>query len=717
MSSKQRISILGGGIGALASAYFITDQPGWEERFEITIHTMGWRLGGKCASSRGPNQRIEEHGIHGFMGSYYNALPLVARLYDELKRPPGPLSTFEQAMVPVNLAMQWEWHGNKLHAWPQRFQPNSHSPRDPVPLNDFGAQVARLVEWLHDHLDDSDAPIPHEHAGHASAARALVARLREGVKHGLEAGAHLLIEVIDLVWIPLREALIALAESCTPLRHMFFKLDFVLAMLKGLVKDDIPRRGYDSIDHLNWTDWLLAHGAHPLTLASPLAMTTINITYNNPHGDTSRHSQMAAGVYARWTLRGLSYMGSFLWRFGAGTGESIIAPLYELLVRRGVRFAFFHKVTHLALTADKRAISAVEIDVQARLKDPSRAYSPMIEVKGVPSWPRRPLYDQLHPEDAEPLAAGDVDLESWWNGWVSPQKRTLRAGDDFDTVILAISIGAFPHICTELMEARPQWRDMVERLPTVMTQAMQIWLSKDLESCGWTPKLKPDEMAVSATYLYPQNGNTEFVDLIPFEDWPAQNTPRSLWYFCGLMAEDDEVPDFSDTSYPRRMSDRVKYQSIQYLQTAIGPMLPKATPNANHPPGDPMGLDFSLLVDLREPAADGIRRFDAQFWRANIDPTERYVTSPPGSVDYRLDSWASTFDNLVLAGDWIYTGLNVGSFEGTVMSGKLASYTLTAQPPLATIFGYPTAPNAPGETWRPRGAYPHPPPPHEPPPP
>ena len=44
----------------------------------------------------------------------------------------------------------------------------------------------------------------------------------------------------------------------------------------------------------------------------------------------------------------------------------------------------------------------------------------------------------------------------------------------------------------------------------------------------------------------------------------------------------------------------------------------------------------------------------------------------------------------MLAGDWIYTGLNVGSVEGTVMSGRLASYAISGYPALKDIVGYPT---------------------------
>ena len=62
------------------------------------------------------------------------------------------------------------------------------------------------------------------------------------------------------------------------------------------------------------------------------------------------------------------------------------------------------------------------------------------------------------------------------------------------------------------------------------------------------------------------------------------------------------------------------------------PLLPLATTNAISPPGDPMGLDFSLLQGYDEATAGrGVQRFKQQFWRANIDPTESYVTSPPGS--------------------------------------------------------------------------------------
>jgi hypothetical protein len=206
---------------------------------------------------------------------------------------------------------------------------------------------------------------------------------------------------------------------------------------------------------------------------------------------------------------------------------------------------------------------------------------------------------------------------------------------------------------------------MVDNLPTVQTQAMQIWLKNDYRQMGWTEPMNTaaHETPCSATFIGPQNGNEEFSNLLRWENWRDGAAPKSIWYFCGLMPSYEEAPPFTDTDYPRRQYDRVKAQSIQYLQAATGWMLPAATSGARQGCGDPVCLDFGLLVDSTDDGtADkaGVQRFDSQYWRANIDPSELYVTSPPGSTAFRMEAWGSGFGNLTLAGDWIYTGLNVG---------------------------------------------------------
>ena len=90
------------------------------------------------------------------------------------------------------------------------------------------------------------------------------------------------------------------------------------------------------------------------------------------------------------------------------------------------------------------------------------------------------------------------------------------------------------------------------------------------------------------------------------------------------------------------------------------------------------GFDFSLLAD---PAGgSGEARFRAQFFRANIDPSERYVMSVKGSTKYRLHAARSGFANLWLAGDWTQNGINAGCVEAAVISGKQAAAGILRRP-------------------------------------
>jgi uncharacterized protein with NAD-binding domain and iron-sulfur cluster len=87
---------------------------------------------------------------------------------------------------------------------------------------------------------------------------------------------------------------------------------------------------------------------------------------------------------------------------------------------------------------------------------------------------------------------------------------------------------------------------------------------------------------------------------------------------------------------------------------------------------------WELLVDLQDQR--GPARLGSQYTRVNIDPTERYVLSVPGSTEFRLQANQLPFSNLVLAGDWTYNGLNAGCVEAAVMSGMFASRAICGVP-------------------------------------
>lgn len=98
--------------------------------------------------------------------------------------------------------------------------------------------------------------------------------------------------------------------------------------------------------------------------------------------------------------------------------------------------------------------------------------------------------------------------------------------------------------------------------------------------------------------------------------------------------------------------------------------------------------DFRWDLLVAPDALKGPVRLLSQFWKANVDPSDRYVQSLPGTLRYRLDPGASGYDNLVLAGDWTQCGLNSGCVEAAVISGMLAANAIQQVPALDEIVGY-----------------------------
>ena len=363
---------------------------------------MGWRLGGKCATARGPNARIEEHGIHGFLGCHYNALPLMADCYKELARQPGqPLATFEEAFHPGSFMLMWEFIDGNLKRWPFTASTNDLLPSDPSSLTTIRHRLDAVVAFVEQTFE--------------------AIQTAESLDGGL-------LHLIENAWEWLQSRFEPLIAGNDELRRLYILTEFLLALVRGTLADNIFECGFDVIDNENFSDWLQRHGASVMTTSSPLALNTVNLSYQYPDGDTARTALMGAGCYLNWTLRSFAYMGAFAWLFEAGTGETVIAPLYEVLKKRGVKFEFFHKVESLELSADKTTVGAVNFGVQATLRDAGQPYQPLMDVQGLTSWPGVPHYGQLVEGDA--LKAGSIDLESYWTPWQPVAHRRMEAGRD-----------------------------------------------------------------------------------------------------------------------------------------------------------------------------------------------------------------------------------------------------------------------------------------------
>jgi uncharacterized protein with NAD-binding domain and iron-sulfur cluster len=355
-----------------------------------------------------------------------------------------------------------------------------------------------------------------------------------------------------------------------------------------------------------------------------------------------------------------------MWKMQAGMGDTVMTPLYEVLRRRGVRFEFFHKVTDLKLSEDKQSIGAIDVDVQATLKPGLVEYNPLYDVRGLPCWPSAPLYEQL--EQGEQLKREDIDLESSWSPWKPVEKKTLKLGEDFDSVVLGISVAALPYITSELMAANERWKTMLEKASTTQTQAMQLWMNVNLEETGW-----PLPSPVLDAYAEPFNTWAAMDQTLDKENWPQNALPFSIAYFCDTMRDAEPIPPFSDHEFPQRELERVKADAKRWLERYAGHLWPFASQENGKT------LDWSTLVDLEN--RSGIARLNGQYFRANIEPTERYVCNAKNTNQYRLKTDASGFGNLYLAGDWIDNGaLNLGCVESTVISGLQAAKAMTGYP-------------------------------------
>lgn len=369
----------------------------------------------------------------------------------------------------------------------------------------------------------------------------------------------------------------------------------------------------------------------------------------------------------------LTYKGAIFWKMQAGMGDTVFTPMHQVLERRGVQFKFFHRVRDLELGADKTAVERIHIGRQATLRE-GDTYRPYVDVKGLPCWPNAPLYAQL--VEGDELKAQGIDLESMWSPWVEREVPVmLERGRDFDLVVFGISIASIPYVAGELLAASPAWQASVAGVETVRTQAAQLWLRPTQQALGWTLP-----SAVTDAYPEPLDTWADMTHLLPREDWAADATPGTLTYFCAPMP--GGIPPLDDRAAPAREDAQVRTNALQWLQQWATVMWPQA--------GDPAtpgrGFDWSVLMAPAD--LQGRARFDAQYWRANIDPSERYVLSVPGSTAVRLRADRRDFENLFITGDWIYTGVNAGCVEGTVISGLLTANAIGGVPALSEIVGY-----------------------------
>jgi uncharacterized protein with NAD-binding domain and iron-sulfur cluster len=675
--NKGRVAILGGGMAGLSAAWRLS-APGWRERFEaITVYQRGWRLGGKAASSRGANGRIEEHGLHIWLGSYENAFALLRECYAELDRgrtdPATPVQTWDQALIPAdNLGLAERW-GTEWLIWRGTFTRNDALPGDPggtgreMTAVGFLQRALRLVvdfaESIRDPLPErltlSISPEPPQGTGRAEAVRrgvlAALLALTEAPPAGT-AATELLGTVLDAI----RGALDY--ESRPDHKRSWLLMSLVVATARGILADKLitDPRGFRAINDEDFGAWLLRHGGHRDVLEFPLIRGLYDLVFGYEDADPRRP---AFGAGLAVFLTGLvlfEYKGAVFWKMTAGMGDIVIAPLYQVLRRRGVTFEFFHRLDGLHLDAEHRAIDAITMGRQVRLADGIDEYEPLTSVRGLPVFPARPLNEQVAESDRDRLRDWR-SLETHWSREQDAESRVLRRAVDFDHVVLAVSLGMVDIVAKELVADRPEWRDMTANVRTVATQALQLWLRGDEASLGWRGK----PAVTTSAYLPPFETWASMAQTLWAEEWPDDDPAGTVAYFCGSLDAPWPV-DEDPASYVRRYEEQVRADAVRFMNRGIGLWFPNAVTEA--------GFASDLLC--------------GQHLSVNIDPSDRYVQSVPGSDRFRLRPDESGYDNLVLAGDWTDCGMNAGCIEAAVRSGLQAANVLLGRGRHHGIRGY-----------------------------
>ena len=175
--------------------------------------------------------------------------------------------------------------------------------------------------------------------------------------------------------------------------------------------------------------------------------------------------------------------------------------------------------------------------------------------------------------------------------------RVLRRGVDFDHVVLAVSMGMLPVVANELIEDRPEWRDMTTHVRTVATQAFQLWLRPDEpRSDGRSPASR------SAPICARSRPGRRCRRRCGRRTGPTTIVRGTVAYFCGSL--DAPWPTTEDhASYTRRYAGPVSPRGRRLHRPQPRPVLSECR----------YGAGLCLASALRRQTVNAVRRR----WRPN----------------------------------------------------------------------------------------------------
>jgi uncharacterized protein with NAD-binding domain and iron-sulfur cluster len=647
---RTQVSIIGGGPGGIAAAFWLTSTQALRDRFAVTLWTRGWRLGGKGATGRNlaEHDRIEEHGLHLWLGFYEDSFRTMHEAFDALgPDAKGTFTSVEHAFFPVYQAAFMERDGPgdppSYLPWILTFPPRPGSPGDrppPMPV------LRAILEWLHHHLERN--VIPNVALEGAEAAMATLAYTATAPDDPLFSGAVRVVlasvqELLDFAW---KAGVKGPAEAARTIRRDLMLANLTVSFGRGFVDDVASQRdeaaAYDELNALEFRTWLRRHGAWERSLACAPLQGIYDLAFAYPNGDATNplNGAMAAGIAIQLVLHLLLlYQDAPIWKMSAGMGETVFTPLYDVLQTRGVEINFFSALEDVAPTEDGASIGTLQLRRQAIVATPP--YRPFVTVKGLRCWPSEPDWEQL--VDGPALKARGVRFEATED--TTGTSFSLLRGRDFDAVVLAVPPDVLKLVTPKLYKQHAGWAAMLDNASCIATQAFQLWLSVPSDKLGFPGKSPPPLTA----YREPYATWADMSHLLPQEAWPGDAAPQTISYHCGPMASETEARP------PGSSDGQARSQAEQWLAASAAGLWPGIAGAA----GELNGL------------------ITQAYFHANTDPSERYALVLPGSIKFRMAPGGSPFANLYLAGDWTRTQVCGGCFENAIQSGMLAAEAIS----------------------------------------
>ncbi len=720
---RKKVVVLGGGPSACAAAFYLARQ---RDRYDVSMYTLGWRLGGKCAAGRSSTaaERIEEHGLHAFLGFYNNAIRTIGEVWTEAGLPiatdEGPVAGAFEGKLDVGLMDQ--------HRGTWRFFETGQVRNDGVPgsipltegerlpgfgdimlgvldrvrseirrqldLPTFGDKLGQhLVEAEDETMWDRLVQTLDQIVGNVRES-SLVQALERSIDYVQEIAVE---EVVDgiakgralfdgIAWLLrlVRSTLVRSyddeeVDADATTWFQWGSLDVTLTIAIGIIESRTPQ--LDALDRHDFREWLVAHGmdernSHTSTVE--MVYETLFATADAVPGQPVRDDKLACGVAVRWFLLvAFGYEGYPAYDFRYSCPQTMLTPYYLALTKLGVDIHFFHRVDELQIEGegDERRLAGIRMRRQATVKAGSSAYDPFlppgkrVDPDGLRAWPHAPRYEQL--QEGEQLREAGIDLEDAWSGWGGVADVLLQQGQDFDICVLGIPHGALAPLSRQLTDDRsesfsPAWAEMIAGITVCRTFSFQLWFDRTAEELYSGP---PRDLLTGFAVPWPSMG--DFTHLVQWEGWPADMTPKYLAYFTGAKEAGAYLDDhpFTDKGWPQQVAAETTEEMIAWLRDNHGHMFDRVE-----------GWD-DFCAALTAPAElKGEDRLRWQYFTSRIQPSDLYVLSRPLEMRHRLGQDESGVRDLFLCGDWTRTDLNCGCVEAATQSGMLAARVISGQP-------------------------------------